>query len=91
MGGKAGLVTGAASGIGRAIAATLVESGAEVLLVDRDGPALEAAARELVAEAYAVDLAADSAPESAVGRRWLSGATSTSSSTLRGFRLGDQR
>ena len=68
MGGKAGLVTGAASGIGRAIAATLVESGAEVLLVDRDGPALEAAARELVAEAYAVDLAADSAPESAVGR-----------------------
>jgi NAD(P)-dependent dehydrogenase (short-subunit alcohol dehydrogenase family) len=68
MGGKAGLVTGAASGIGRAIAATLVESGAEVLLVDRDGPASEAAARELVAEAYAVDLAADSAPESAVGR-----------------------
>ena len=68
MGGKAGLVTGAASGIGRAIAATLVESGAEVLLVDRDGPALEATARELVAEAYAVDLAADSAPESAVGR-----------------------
>ena len=68
MGGKVGLVTGAAGGIGRTITATLVESGAEVLLVDRDGPALEAAARELVAEAYAVDLAADSAPESAVGR-----------------------
>jgi NADP-dependent 3-hydroxy acid dehydrogenase YdfG len=47
MGGKAGLVTGAASGIGRAIAATLVESGAEVLLVDREGQALEAAATEL--------------------------------------------
>jgi NADP-dependent 3-hydroxy acid dehydrogenase YdfG len=45
MGGKAGLVTGAAGGIGRAIAAVFVESGAEVLLVDRDGQALEAAAR----------------------------------------------
>ena len=40
MSGKAGMVTGAAGGIGRAIAAALVESGAEVLLVDRDGPAL---------------------------------------------------
>jgi NAD(P)-dependent dehydrogenase (short-subunit alcohol dehydrogenase family) len=68
MSGKAGLITGAANGIGRAIAAALVESGAEVLLVDRDGPALEAAARELSAEAYTVDLAANGAPESAVGR-----------------------
>jgi 3-oxoacyl-[acyl-carrier protein] reductase len=68
MSGKAGMVTGAAGGIGRAIAAALVESGAEVLLVDRDGPALEAAARELAAEAYTVDLAMDGAPESAVGR-----------------------
>jgi short-subunit dehydrogenase len=34
MGGKAGLVTGAAGGIGRTFAATLVESGAEVLHVD---------------------------------------------------------
>jgi NADP-dependent 3-hydroxy acid dehydrogenase YdfG len=47
MGGKAGLVTGAAGGIGCAIAAALVASGAEVLLVDRDGPALETAASEL--------------------------------------------
>ena len=38
MGGKAGLVTGA-------VAAALVESGAEILLVDREGQALEAAAR----------------------------------------------
>ncbi len=51
MSGKAGMVTGAANGIGRAIAAALVESGAGVLLVDRDGPALQAAARELSAEA----------------------------------------
>jgi NAD(P)-dependent dehydrogenase (short-subunit alcohol dehydrogenase family) len=68
MSGKAGLITGAAGGIGRAIAATLVESGAEVLLVDRDGPALKAAARELSAKAYIVDLALDGAPESAVER-----------------------
>jgi NAD(P)-dependent dehydrogenase (short-subunit alcohol dehydrogenase family) len=68
MGGKAGLVTGAAGGIGRAIAGALVESGAGVLLVDRDEPALEQAARELQAEAYAADLARDDAPESAVER-----------------------
>jgi 2-deoxy-D-gluconate 3-dehydrogenase len=68
MGGKAGLVTGAAGGIGRAIAEALVESGAGVLLVDRDEPALEQAARELQAEAYAADLARDDAPESAVER-----------------------
>ena len=71
MSGKAGLITGAANGIGRAIAAALAESGAEVLLVDRDGPALQAAARELSAEAYAVDLAVDGAPESAVGRAMM--------------------
>jgi 3-oxoacyl-[acyl-carrier protein] reductase len=68
MGGKAGLVTGAAGGIGCAIAAALVASGAEVLLVDRDGPALETAASELATEACAVDLALDGAPESAVER-----------------------
>jgi NAD(P)-dependent dehydrogenase (short-subunit alcohol dehydrogenase family) len=68
MDGKAGLITGAAGGIGRAIAAALMESGAEVLLVDRNEQALEAAARELSAEAYAVDLALDGASESAVGR-----------------------
>jgi NADP-dependent 3-hydroxy acid dehydrogenase YdfG len=45
MGGKAGLVTGATSGIGCAVAAALVESEAEVLVVDREGQALEAAAR----------------------------------------------
>ena len=68
MSGKAGLITGAAGGIGRAVAATLVDSGAEVLLVDRDGPALKAAARELLAKAYIVDLALNGAPESAVDR-----------------------
>jgi NAD(P)-dependent dehydrogenase (short-subunit alcohol dehydrogenase family) len=34
MGGKAGLITGAAGGIRRAIAAALMESGAEILHVD---------------------------------------------------------
>jgi hypothetical protein len=36
MGGKAGIVTGAARGIGRAIAEGLSGAGAKVLLVDRD-------------------------------------------------------
>ncbi len=40
------LVTGAASGIGRAVAARLVDDGASVLLLDRD----EAGAKEAAAE-----------------------------------------
>jgi NAD(P)-dependent dehydrogenase (short-subunit alcohol dehydrogenase family)/pimeloyl-ACP methyl ester carboxylesterase len=41
MGGRLALVTGAASGIGRAIAAALGRHGAQLLLVDRDVDALE--------------------------------------------------
>jgi NAD(P)-dependent dehydrogenase (short-subunit alcohol dehydrogenase family) len=40
--GRAALVTGAAQGMGAAIAAALVAEGARVLLFDRDGDALEA-------------------------------------------------
>jgi 2-dehydro-3-deoxy-D-gluconate 5-dehydrogenase len=68
MSGKAGLVTGAAGGIGYAIARDLVEAGAEVLLVDCDEQGVKASAEEIGAEAYAADLATDGGPESAIER-----------------------
>jgi len=45
--GKGAVVTGAASGIGKAIATAFIEAGASVLLCDLNAQALEAAAREL--------------------------------------------
>ena len=52
------LVTGAARGIGKAIATRLAEDGFEVIVLDRDGAAAEATAREISrkARAAAVDL-----------------------------------
>ncbi|MGW8265967.1 MAG: SDR family NAD(P)-dependent oxidoreductase [Longimicrobiales bacterium] len=47
LNGKLAVVTGAASGIGRAIATTFATHGAEVHLLDRDGEAAEATAREI--------------------------------------------
>ncbi len=62
MGGKAGIVTGAAHGIGRAIAEGLRGAGAKVLLVDRDDE-VGLAAKDLGSEAYVADLAEDGTPE----------------------------
>ena len=45
--GKGAVVTGAASGIGKAIATVFIEEGASVLLCDLNATALENAAREL--------------------------------------------
>jgi NAD(P)-dependent dehydrogenase (short-subunit alcohol dehydrogenase family) len=45
--GKGAVVTGAASGIGKAIATALIEAGARVLLCDLNAKALEAVASEL--------------------------------------------
>lgn len=49
------LLTGAAGGIGRAIAMELVASGAQVLMVDRDQRALDAAAATLASASQRVE------------------------------------
>ncbi len=60
LAGRVALVTGAASGIGRAIAARLGAEGAAVVLADRDRPGAEAVAAEMggpdVATAVEVDV-----------------------------------
>ncbi len=53
--GRSALVTGAASGIGQAIAARLAVAGAHVLALDRDGDAVRAVADEIGATAVPLD------------------------------------
>ncbi|MGQ0847158.1 MAG: SDR family NAD(P)-dependent oxidoreductase [Sporichthyaceae bacterium] len=57
--GKFAVVTGAASGIGRAIAVTLASAGAAVAVVDKDGAGVRATAASIGAAAtpYSLDLA----------------------------------
>jgi 3-hydroxybutyrate dehydrogenase len=54
--GKVALVTGGASGIGRAAATRLAQAGASVVVVDRDAEGAEAVAGQLGGSAVAVDL-----------------------------------
>ncbi len=54
--GRTALVTGAASGIGRAVAARLVADGADVLLLDRDEAGAKAAAAEVGGQHLVADL-----------------------------------
>ncbi|WP_116142029.1 SDR family NAD(P)-dependent oxidoreductase [Trinickia diaoshuihuensis] len=65
VGGKVAIVTGAASGIGRAITELLVERGAYVIAEDID-PAVEALASPHVVPLVA-DISADGSAEKAVG------------------------
>jgi 2-dehydro-3-deoxy-L-rhamnonate dehydrogenase (NAD+) len=51
---RTALVTGAARGIGLAIARRFIQDGVRVVLVDRDAAAVEAAARDLGARAWPV-------------------------------------
>jgi len=69
LGGKVALVTGAAQGLGRAIAAALGAHGAAVVLADLDGPACEAAAAELREEGIdALAVSCDVGDPAAIGR-----------------------
>jgi NAD(P)-dependent dehydrogenase (short-subunit alcohol dehydrogenase family) len=57
--GRRAVVTGAAGGIGRAIAGALAAAGAELILVDSDAAALERSGAELGCATVLADLAAE--------------------------------
>ncbi|HKJ23388.1 MAG TPA: SDR family NAD(P)-dependent oxidoreductase [Myxococcota bacterium] len=64
--GKRALVTGAASGIGRAVARRFADEGAALALLDRDAEGLEAVARETGGHARVVDVGDAAAARAAV-------------------------
>lgn len=57
LAGRTALVTGAASGIGRACAERLATAGAQVIVVDRDAAAAQQVATQIAGEPTVVDLA----------------------------------
>ncbi|MCX7380861.1 MAG: SDR family NAD(P)-dependent oxidoreductase [Alphaproteobacteria bacterium] len=60
------LVTGAASGIGRAVAAMFIAEGAGVAMLDRDAARLEAEAARLGAPSFVCDVSEETAVDVAV-------------------------
>lgn len=86
---KSCLVTGAASGIGRATALLLARSGARVTAADINGPGVEALRTELAAEgcevtAVTADVADPQANRAMVRARWRRTGASTSPWRTRG-------
>jgi 3-oxoacyl-[acyl-carrier protein] reductase len=66
--GRLALVTGAAGGLGLAVARGLAEDGCRLVMVDNDRPRLEAAVREVAgARGLALDIADAAAVEAAAG------------------------
>ena len=78
---KTALVTGAARGIGLAIASRLAADGMRVALLDQDGDAVQAAARAVGRDALALvaDVTRARDVDAAVARVEHGGAVSTSS------------
>ncbi|HEY7627582.1 MAG TPA: SDR family NAD(P)-dependent oxidoreductase [Ilumatobacteraceae bacterium] len=68
LAGRRALITGAARGIGAAIAQTFHSEGAELALLDVNVERLDATAKSLGARAYGVDLAEIEATTAVVGR-----------------------
>jgi 3-oxoacyl-[acyl-carrier protein] reductase len=63
---RVALVTGAAQGIGRAIAAALAQAGARVHLADIDATGVQATAKEIGATGHAADLGSPEAAQALV-------------------------
>lgn len=64
--GQVAIVTGAASGLGRATAAALADAGATVALIDLDAGGLESAASAVRGQAFALDVTDADAVEAAM-------------------------
>ena len=73
LSGKRAVITGAAQGIGKAIAAAFVAEGAELLLADFDAAKLAATAAELSQEGFVADLSSKAEIDrlfARVAQRW---------------------
>ena len=73
LSGKRAVITGAAQGIGKAIAVAFVAEGAELLLADLDAAKLAATAAELGQEGFVTDLSRKAEIDrlfARVGERW---------------------
>lgn len=72
LSGRVAVVTGAAQGIGKAVAAALCGAGAAVALVDRNAEGAQDAAQSLDAGDRAIGLGVDISDEAAVAAAWKS-------------------
>ena len=66
--GRAGIITGAAGGIGRSLAGAFVDAGAQVAVLDVDADGAAQAGQELGGLGYGVDITDADAVEEAVAR-----------------------